>query len=237
MVALMMICLSRCKCFILVIALSFVSKAYPNFACSSSVWSEEASSPGCLNCVLHDLDLTVTHGGVTYYPNNLGQPDRRNNAERVIINSVQSGDVATITVTAHNLARYEQQYSLVATGCFGGVANQLYANGECSVFECDNSKSRRTTIILSAILVPLAVILLSFVAKKMLDKKRAREYLSENNKHVGGHSDNNGRIEEGISIMDDRSIAGGESHTSGHGAHKSHQSESDDVAQDHHHKH
>lgn len=244
MVALMMICLSRCECFILVIALSFVSKAYPNFACSSSVWSEEASSPGCLNCVLHDLDLTVTLGGVTYYPNNLGQPDRRNNAERVIINSVQSGDVATITVTAHNLARYEQKYSLVATGCFGGVANQLYANGECSVFECDNSKSRRTTIILSAIFVPLAVILLSFVGKKMLDKKRAL------NKHVDGHSDNNERIEEGISVMDGRSIAGGESQTSGHGAAKSHQSDhhkessddigskkSDDVAQDHHHKH
>jgi len=52
-------------------------------------------------------------GGVTYFPNGLSQPDRRNNAERVIINGVSNNAVATITVTAYNLARYEQKYSLV----------------------------------------------------------------------------------------------------------------------------
>lgn len=50
---------------------------------------------------------------MTYYPNGLSQPDRRNNAERVIINGVTNNDVATITVTAYNLARYEQKYSVV----------------------------------------------------------------------------------------------------------------------------
>ncbi|KAL7522115.1 hypothetical protein ACHAWX_006802 [Stephanocyclus meneghinianus] len=140
-----------------------------------SVWSEEASSPGCVNCLLNDLDLTVTIGGVTYYPNGLSQPDRRNNAERVIINGVTNNDVATITVTAHNLARYEQKYSLVATGCFGGVPNQLYAAGQCSVFECDNSKSERLRTILLCIFVPLAVIIFSVVCRQIWKRKLERQ--------------------------------------------------------------
>jgi hypothetical protein len=155
------------------------------------VWSEEASSPGCLNCLLHDLDLTVDLRGVTYYPNNLGGPDRRNNAERVIIDDVQNGDVATITVNAHNLARFEQKYSLVATGCFGGVANQLYANGECSVFDCDNSKATRLTIILCCTLIPLAIIIFGIVSKKMHAKKQA-QYYEDNRGHIEEGVDNNG---------------------------------------------
>lgn len=170
------------------------------------VWSEEASSPGCLNCLLHDLDLTVTYGGVDYYPNcppgSACQPDRRNNAERVIINGVQNGDVATITVTAHNLARYEQQYSLVATGCFGGVANQLYANGECSVFECDNSKSKRTAVILLAIFVPLGVILFGIIGKKMTRKKQDLKCYEESAKRADEHTNSRGHIEEGVSVID-----------------------------------
>jgi hypothetical protein len=42
---------------------------------------------------------------------------------------VKNGDVATIKVEGYNLARFEQTYSVVAIGCFGGVANQLYADG------------------------------------------------------------------------------------------------------------
>ena len=152
---------------------------------------------------MHDLDLLVTLGGINHYPNNLGEPDRRNNAERVVVSGVQNGDVATITVTAHNLARYEQKYSLVATGCFGGVANQLYANGECSVFECDNSKSKRTAIILSAIFVPLGVILFGIIGKKMAKKKEDRHF-SENQKHqIEDQASNSGHIEEGISVFDE----------------------------------
>jgi hypothetical protein len=208
------------------------------------IWFEEASSPGCVNCLLHDLDLTVTYGGVTYYANcppgsSNCQPDRRNNAERIIINGVQNLDVATITVTAHNLARYEQNYSLVATGCFGGVANQLYANGECSVFECDNSKSKRTAIILSVILVPIGVIVFGFVSKKMIEKKREREYYAENPKRVDEHTHSRGHIEEGTSVMDENNKLGHNSHCSqkdnGGDFHERH--DRGDKAQDHHHHH
>mmetsp|Transcript_31675 Transcript_31675/g.57322 ORF Transcript_31675/g.57322 Transcript_31675/m.57322 type:complete len:600 (-) Transcript_31675:437-2236(-) len=83
------------------------------------IWVEPGSSPGCTKCVLNDLDLSVELGGITHYPNNLGRPDRHNNAERVIISGVNHGDEATITVEGYNLMQNEQQYSLVATGCFG----------------------------------------------------------------------------------------------------------------------
>ena len=109
--------------------------------------------------MLNDLDLSVELGGITYYPNNLGRPDRHNNAERVIISGANHGDVATITVEGYNLMQNEQQYSLVATGCFGGVANQMFAN-DCSVFECDESESKRTQTILMAVFIPLGVLLL-----------------------------------------------------------------------------
>lgn len=188
----------------------------------------------------------MTHEGTTYYANcppgsSTCQPDRRNNAERVIINGVQNGDVATITVTAHNLARYEQQYSLVATGCFGGVANQLYANGECSVFECDNSKSKRTAIILSVILVPLGVILFGIIGKKMMEKKREHEFYADDNpKQVGEHTNTRGHIEEGISVMNENNHhqPGSGNHLSaksnGSDCHGSSHRESNDKAQDHH---
>lgn len=123
------------------------------------VWTEPGSSPGCLSCVLNDLDLTVEYGGKTFYPNNLGRPDRENNAERVIISGVNNGAEVTITVTGSNLMQQYQLYSLVATGCFGGVANQNFAS-ECSAFECDDSQDKRMATILMAIFIPLGVLLL-----------------------------------------------------------------------------
>ena len=126
------------------------------------VWIEPGSSPGCTQCVLNDLDLTVAIGGRTYYPNqNNGRsgPDRQNNAERVIIKGVQHGDVATIMVTGYNLVTSYQRYALVATGCFGGVANQNFAT-ECSAFECDDSRSERRLTILLAIFIPLGVLII-----------------------------------------------------------------------------
>lgn len=77
-----------------------------------------------------------------HYPNNLSGPDWNNNTERVIIEGVNGGDVATITETGYDLARKSQYYSLVATGCFGGVANQNFIK-ECSAFDCDDSVSDR----------------------------------------------------------------------------------------------
>lgn len=147
-------------------------------------------------------------GGVTYYPNGLQKPDRRNNAERVIV-IVKNGDVATIKVEAYNLARFEQTYSVVATGCFGGVANQLYADGQCSAFECDNSKTWRLTIILLGIFIPLGVIIAAVVSHQLWKRKtRAkygddvfdRESEDENNKDIGGPNGGE-RIEEGVSVV------------------------------------
>ena len=89
------------------------------------VWMEEGSPSGCTACVLHDLDLSVSFRGKTYYPNGRSSPDRTNNSERVVINGVQDGETATISVNAHNIAKSDQTYALVATACFNGVANTL----------------------------------------------------------------------------------------------------------------
>eukprot|EP00984_Skeletonema_dohrnii_P009897 scaffold3809_cov91-Skeletonema_dohrnii-CCMP3373.AAC.4 len=89
------------------------------------VWMEEGSVSGCTACVLHDIDLSVSFRGTTYYPNGRSSPDRTNNSERVVINGVQDGETATISVNAHNIAKSDQTYALVATACFNGVANTL----------------------------------------------------------------------------------------------------------------
>eukprot|EP00985_Skeletonema_marinoi_P018640 scaffold10435_cov134-Skeletonema_marinoi.AAC.3 len=91
----------------------------------TSVWMEEGSPSGCTACVLHDLDLSVSFRGKSYYPNGRSSPDRTNNSERVVINGVQDGETATISVNAHNIAKSDQTYALVATACFNGVANTL----------------------------------------------------------------------------------------------------------------
>ena len=138
------------------------------------VWVEPGSTPGCTNCVLNDLDLTVEVGGRTIYPNGLGQPDRHNNAERVIVEGVQDGDEVLITVAGYNLMQSYQKYSLVATGCFGGVANQNFVD-ECSVFDCDDSQNKRMATILMAIFIPLGVILLCMCGMFIRRKKQARD--------------------------------------------------------------
>jgi len=123
------------------------------------VWFEEGSSIGCNRCLINDLDLTVSLGGKLYYPNGRSSPDRTNSAERVVVTGVKDGDVATITVEGFNLAKRAQEYSLVATGCFGGVANTMLGD-QCSVFDCDESKSTRMSIIMMAIFIPLGALCL-----------------------------------------------------------------------------
>lgn len=137
------------------------------------VWTEPGSTPGCTSCVLNDLDLRVDYGGQTYYPNGKGGPDHVNNAERVIISGTTNGQTATITVEGYNLMQASQTFSLVATGCFGGVANQNFAT-ECSAFECDDSKNKRRNTILMAIFIPLGVLLLCCCAG-VLKKKRDQQ--------------------------------------------------------------
>jgi len=134
------------------------------------VWIEEGSNPGCQNCVLNDLDLSVSFRGQTYYPNGQKSPDRTNIVERVVINGVQGGETATISVNAYNLAWKSQQYALVATGCFGGVANTL--QGE-SVFDSDESLKRRQIIIIS-VCVSIGVLLIACVACFFIRRRKAR---------------------------------------------------------------
>jgi hypothetical protein len=89
------------------------------------VWMDPRIDGRCKECLVNDLDLSVSFGGKTHYPNGRDSPDRKNNVERVIINGVQHGETATISVNAHNMIEANQNYALVATACFGGVANKL----------------------------------------------------------------------------------------------------------------
>jgi hypothetical protein len=68
---------------------------------------------------------------------------------------------------------------MTATGCFGGVANQLYASGQCSVFECDNSKNERMLTILLCIFVPLGVIIFGVVGRQIWKRKLERQVEDE----------------------------------------------------------
>lgn len=140
------------------------------------VWVEPGSTPGCMNCVLNDLDLSVEMGGQTYYPNGKNGPDRLNSAERVVIGGVNNGDIATIKVTGHNLIVPAQKYSVVATGCFGGVANQNF-DDQCSVFVCDDSQDKRIQTILMAVFIPLGVICLCGIG--VFFKRRKDQATSE----------------------------------------------------------
>lgn len=146
------------------------------------VWVEEGSSPGCMNCVLNDLDLSVSFRGQIYLPNGRKSPDRTNIVERVVINGVKGGETATISVNAHNLAWFSQKYALVATGCFGGVANTL--QGE-SVFDSDNSQKRRQNIIISVCVV-VGVLLLGCVTFSCIRRKKTRSSEGNNNDFYEG---------------------------------------------------
>ena len=134
------------------------------------VWIEEGGSPGCMFCVINDLDLSVSFRNKTYYPNGLSNPDRTNIVERVVISDVQDGETATISVTANNLAWATQKYALVATGCFGGVANTLQGK---SVFDYDNSQQRRQVIII-AVCVAAGVLLLGCIVAGLIRRRKAR---------------------------------------------------------------
>jgi len=75
------------------------------------------------------------------------------------VRGVPDGTEAVITVEASNLIQRYQQYSLVATGCFGGVANTNFED-QCSAFDCDTSYNKRRNTIIMAICIPAGVLLL-----------------------------------------------------------------------------
>ena len=151
-------------------------------------WVEEGSSPGCMSCVLNDLDLSISFRGQTYYPNGRNLPDRKNIVERVIISGVMDGETATISVNAYNLAWQSQRYALVATGCFGGVANTL--QGE-SVFDADNSRQRRRAIAISTSVI-VCLLLLGCITLRVIRRRKVQSKLSEEMKNEVSVVENNG---------------------------------------------
>lgn len=106
-------------------------------------WTDPPASMNCLRCLVNDLDLTVTDAsGKIHYPNGLASRDNLNNVERVIVEDVEDRDEFTITVDAFNLDTFSQNFALVATGCFGGVANTIDTSK--NAYTTDNSESNRT---------------------------------------------------------------------------------------------
>ena len=105
------------------------------------VWFEKGAAMGCTRCVINDLDLYVTQDGddsrTRYYPNGLQNKDNINTVERVVLKNVMDGDSYTLHVRATNLDKSTQNFSLVSTGCFGGVANTLDTTQ--NVFAADDS--------------------------------------------------------------------------------------------------
>lgn len=107
------------------------------------VWFERGASMGCTRCLINDLDLTITREGdanqTRFYPNGLDQADKVNNVERIVVEYVGDGEAISLHVRATNLDEASQKFSLVATGCFGGVGNELDTSN--NVFVTDTSAS------------------------------------------------------------------------------------------------
>ena len=89
-------------------------------------WYDPASLPGCVNCLVNNLDLSIqrfdlegNQNGAVKHPNGKSTADMVNNNERIQL-SVSSGERYTISVTARSIAvtGTTQKYSLVGTGCF-----------------------------------------------------------------------------------------------------------------------
>jgi len=144
------------------------------------VWNDKPGTVGCKNCLINNLDLTVRKKGssTNYYPNGLNEPDTINNVERVrIIDGVNDRDVYSITVHAQDLDTQDQTYALVATGCFGGVANTLDTSKD--VYKHDNSRSRQFWTLVGCIagLVVVGLFLLCAPAVCCRRHKRKRKAL------------------------------------------------------------
>lgn len=85
------------------------------------VWTDPPASPGCVKCLLNDLDLEISGPSGTVFPNGRSSADTVNNAERVRIDNASNNDAFTIRVRGANLDSTSQAYALIVTGCFGDV--------------------------------------------------------------------------------------------------------------------
>lgn len=130
------------------------------------VWFERGASMGCTRCLINDLDLTITRDGdvnqTVYYPNGLDQSDNINNVERVVVDNVGDGETFSLRVQATNLDEASQKFSLVATGCFGGVGNDLDTSRNVFLSDTANSSggagTRSSSLSLSnGVIIAIAV--------------------------------------------------------------------------------
>lgn len=112
-----------------------------------------------MKCLLNNLDLTVIKDGITFFPNGLNRPDNLNNNERIILTDVNDGDEFTVVVNAKSLSARKQTYSLISTGCYGGIGigdnlneSEKFANGGSS--ESVHSKGSSSIATKSSASVP-----------------------------------------------------------------------------------
>jgi hypothetical protein len=99
-----------------------------------------------MRCLLNNLDLKVMKDGATFFPNGLNKPDKLNNNERIILTNVKDGDEFTVIVNAKSLSGKKQTYSLISTGCYGGIGigehlqeSAKFANGGTDVSSTGDS--------------------------------------------------------------------------------------------------
>ena len=103
-------------------------------------WIDVVGVPGCTDCLVNDLDLTVKsiQTGMITHSNGGSMKDSKNNVERVRV-AAMVGDIYEITVTAANLATQNQTYAIAMTGCFVDDSSEMR---EISTdFDSDNGES------------------------------------------------------------------------------------------------
>ncbi|GMI15072.1 hypothetical protein TrVE_jg13961 [Triparma verrucosa] len=86
------------------------------------VWTDPAAIRHCTKCLMNDLDLSMSRGATTYYPNKVTassnpRRDELNNAEKIVIPNTSNGENYMLTVKARNIQTLSQKYSLVVSGC------------------------------------------------------------------------------------------------------------------------
>jgi len=82
------------------------------------VWMDPPSGIQNRKNLINDLDLTITKGGQTYYPNGGQAKDDTNNVEVIEVAQATGTFVVTVTAAAINANTQTQPYALVITGPF-----------------------------------------------------------------------------------------------------------------------
>lgn len=152
-------------------------------------WMERGSTPACLNCVLNDLDLSVAlkNSGSVKYPNGRDSPDRVNNAERVQFSDVEDKQVYVISVKGTNLDVQSQNFALVASACFGGVASTLATNK--NVFKNDSSETDRRNTVIIIICSVVGGVLVCFLGLYLLRRRREQKEMEEYGGGAGSYGE------------------------------------------------